>query len=257
MRRDHTLIEWVDAAFVIAVRRHGESGLIVELLTSEHGRHLGFVRGGQSPKRRSVLQPGNAVAATWRGRLPEHLGTLGCELLRANAAPLLDRPDALAALASATALLAVALPEREPHADVFAGFAALLAALDSALDWSVHYVRWECDLLAALGFGLELTHCAATGATRDLVYVSPRTGRAVSREAGRPYHDKLLPLPEFLQREAAATKGDVAAGLSLTGHFLRRHLLQPQGRTLPAARTRFAARMEPGAAADKIGQAIT
>lgn len=250
------MIEWVDTAFVVAARRHGESGLIVELLTREHGRHLGLVRGGQSPKRRSVLQPGNAVAATWRGRLPEHLGTVGCELLRANAAPLLDRPDPLAALASATALIAVALPEREPHADVFAGFAALLAALDSAVDWPRHYVRWECDLLASLGFGLELTRCAATGATGDLAYVSPRTGRAVSRGAGRPYHDKLLPLPEFLQHEAAATQADIAAGLRLTEYFLRHHLLLPQGRNLPAARTRFADRMRPGPPADTIDGAM-
>jgi DNA repair protein RecO (recombination protein O) len=239
------LIEWADAAFVLAVRRHGESGLIVELLTREHGRHLGFVRGGQSQKRRSVLQPGNAVAAIWRGRLSEHLGTLTCELLQANAAPLLDDPDRLAALASATALVAITLPEREPHADIFARFAVLIEALDSAVDWPERYVRWECDLLAALGFGLDLTHCAATGATRDLAYVSPRTGRAVSREAGRPYHDKLLPLPAFLQREAAATRSDITAGLMLTEHFLRHHLLLPQGRNLPAARTRLAARMRP------------
>jgi DNA repair protein RecO (recombination protein O) len=239
------LTEWVDAAFVIAVRRHGESGLIVDLLTREHGRHLGLVRGGQSPRRRSMLQPGNAVAATWRGRLPEHLGTFDCELLRANAARLLDEPDRLAALVSATALLAVSLPEREPHADVFAGFAVLIEALDSAADWPARYVGWECGLLRSLGFGLDLTRCAATGATRDLAYVSPRTGRAVSREAGRPYHDKLLPLPEFLQHEAIATKADIAAGLTLTEHFLRRHLLLPQGRNLPAARTRLAARMRP------------
>jgi DNA repair protein RecO (recombination protein O) len=240
------LIEWTDAAFVIAARRHGESGLIVELLTGEHGRHLGLVRGGQSPRRRSVLQTGNSVAATWRGRLSEHLGSLACELLRAHAARFLDDPDRLAALTSAAALLAVSLAEREPHADIFAGFAALIEALDSAVDWPQRYVGWECGLLAALGFGLDLTRCAATGATGDLVYVSPRTGRAVGREAGRPYERKLLRLPAFLPyAEAAATAGDIAAGLTLTAHFLRHHLLLPQGRDLPAARLRLAARMRP------------
>jgi DNA repair protein RecO (recombination protein O) len=245
-------MQWADDGFVIAVRRHGESGLIVELLTREHGRHLGLVRGGQSPRRRSVLQPGNEVVAAWRGRLSEHLGTLTCELLRAHAARFLDDPDRLAALASATALLAVALPEREPHADVFAAFGLLLEALDSAVVWAAQYVTWECGLLAALGFGLDLTRCAATGKTGDLAYVSPRTGRAVSREAGQPYHDKLLPLPAFLRCETAAGESDIGLGLALTEHFLQRHLLLPQGRSLPAARTRLAARMRPKPAAGTI-----
>jgi DNA repair protein RecO (recombination protein O) len=245
-------MQWADDGFVIAVRRHGENAAIVELLTRAHGRHLGLIRGGQAPNRRSVLQPGNEVAAVWRGRLSEHLGTISCELLRAHAARFLDDPDRLAALASATALLAVTLPEREPHTDVFAAFALLLEALDSVLGWPARYVDWECGLLAALGFGLDLTRCAATGAAGDLAYVSPRTGRAVSREAGRPHHDKLLPLPEFLWRPAAAGMGDIALGLVLTGHFLRRHVLLPQGRSLPAARMRLAERMRPKPTADTI-----
>jgi DNA repair protein RecO (recombination protein O) len=246
-------MQWADAGFVVAVRRHGESGLIVELLTREHGRHLGLVRGGQSPKRRSVLQPGNLVAATWRGRLSEHLGNFACELLQAHAARFLGDPDRLAALASATAMIAVALPEREPHATIFAAFAQLLDDLDSAADWPARYVGWECGLLAALGFGLDLTRCAATGAAGDLAYVSPRTGRAVSRAAGRPYHDKLLPLPEFLRLETAAAAADIERGLALTEHFLLNYLLLPQGRRLPPARARLAARMRPKAAAGTIG----
>ena len=246
-------MQWADAGFVVAVRRHGESGLIVELLTREHGRHLGLVRGGQSPKRRSVLQPGNLVAATWRGRLSEHLGAIGCELVRAHAARFLDDPDRLAALASAAALLAAALPEREPHADVFAAFAQLLDDLDSAADWPARYVEWECGLLAALGFGLDLTRCAATGAAGDLAYVSPRTGRAVSRVAGRPYHDKLLPLPEFLWLDTSAAAVDIERGLALTEHFLQHCLLLPQGRRLPSARARLAARMRPKPATGTVG----
>ena len=195
---------------LLAVRRHGESALIVELLTREHGRHLGLVRGGQSPKMRAVLQPGNEVAAAWRGRLSEHLGTIACELACAHAARLLDDPERLAGLAAATAIIAATLPEREPHADVFAAFAALLASLDSAEDWQARYIKWECGLLKALGFGLDLTRCAATGVTTDLAYVSPRSGRAVSRAAGQPYHDKLLPLPDFLWRDAAADGAQIA-----------------------------------------------
>ena len=242
-------MQWSDTGFVLAARRHGETALIVELLTRAHGRHAGLVRGGQSPRRRAVLQPGNAVAATWRGRLAEHLGTIECELVRAHAARLLDDPDRLAALAAAAALLAAALPEREPHPDVYASFAALVEALDSAVAWPAHYVVWECDLLAALGFGLDLSRCAATGRRDDLAYVSPRTGRAISREAGRPYRDKLLQLPGFLCGDESAETADIVAGLALTGHFLHVHLFAPQGRGLPEARLRLADRLRRQAAA--------
>src|SRR5260221_8977912 len=168
-------MEWRDTGFVLATRRHGESALIAELLTREHGRHAGLVRGGQSPRRRAVLQPGNSIAASWRGRLPEHLGTLECELIEAHAARFLDDPDRLAALGAATALLVTALPEREPHGDLYRSFALLLAALDSAPAWPQSYVAWECELLAGLGFALDLGSCAATGARDDLAYVSPRS----------------------------------------------------------------------------------
>jgi DNA repair protein RecO (recombination protein O) len=236
-------MEWRDTGYVLTARRYGESGVIVELLTCGHGRHAGLVRGGQSPKLRAVLQPGNAVAAVWRGRLAEHLGTITCEILRAYSARILDDPDRLAALNSAAALVAAALPEREPHPDVFGSFEALLGTLDSAEDWRVRYVGWERDLLAALGFGLDLSQCALTGGTTDLAYVSPRTGRAVSRAAGQPYHDKLLVLPDFLWRDAPADREQIALGLSLTEYFLMHHVFLPQGRTLPAARLRLAERL--------------
>jgi DNA repair protein RecO (recombination protein O) len=245
-------MEWRDTGFVLSTRRHGESALIVELLTAEHGRHGGLVRGGQSPRRRALLQPGNRVAASWRGRLPEHLGSFECELVEAHAARLLDDPDRLAALGAATALLVAALPEREPHADLYASFAGLLAALDSGPLWAQSYVAWECELLAGLGFGLDLKSCAATGTSDDLAYVSPRSGRAVSRAAGLPYHDKLLPLPGFLWREEAASQPDIVAGLDLTQYFLLHHVLAPHGGKLPEARERLADRMRRGATAGII-----
>jgi DNA repair protein RecO (recombination protein O) len=246
-------MQWQDTGFVLAARRHGESALIVELLTREHGRHAGLVRGGQSPKVRAVLQPGNEVAAAWRGRLNEHLGTMGCELVRAHAARFLDDAGRLAGLTSAAALVGAALPEREPHEDVFASFAQLIEAFDSAVDWPAQYVRWEQDLLGALGFGLDLRCCAVSGAMTDLAYVSPRTGRAVSRTAGLPYRDKLLLLPEFLWRDAPADEAQLVLGMSLTGHFLTHHVFAPQGRGLPAARVRLAERMREAAAAATIG----
>src|SRR6266568_3690123 len=244
-------MEWRDTGFVLATRRHGESALIVELLTKEHGRHAGLVRGGQSPRRRAVLQPGNSVAASWRGRLPQHLGTLDCELVEAHAARFLDDPDRLAALGAATSLLLAALPEREPHGDLYAALAGLLDALDSG-GWAQSYVAWECDLLTGLGFGLDLGSCAATGVNDDLAYVSPRTGRAVSRAAGLPYHDKLLPLPGFLWRDTSASQAEIVAGLALTEYFLFHHMLAPHGGTLPEARERFADRMRHAATAGTI-----
>src|SRR5947209_4422200 len=242
-------MEWHDRAFVLAARGHGENGAIVELLTERHGRHAGLVRGGQSPKLRAVLQPGNEVAAMWRGRLSEHLGTVACELVRSHAAGLLDDPDRLAGLMAAAALLAAVLPEREPHPDVFALFGSLLRALDSAADWPARYVGWERDLLAGLGFGLDLGRCAVSGMTTDLAYVSPRTGRAVSRAAGLPYRDKLLVLPGFLWCDEPADRRQIESGMKLTGHFLVHHVFVPQGRTLPAARSRLAERMRRAAAA--------
>ena len=253
-------MEWRDTGFVLAVRRHGESALIAELLTREHGRHAGLVRGGQSPRRRALLQPANQVVANWRGRLPEHLGSLECELVEAHAARFLDDPDRLAAVTAATALLLAALPEREPNAELYQSFAALLTALtpslpasggglgrgpalDSGDGWPRYYVKWECGLLSALGFGLDLGRCAVTGTADDLAYVSPRTGRAVSRAAAAPYRDKLLALPTFLWRDSPAKRRDIAAGLALTGYFLLHHLSVPHGRQLPEARERLAERM--------------
>jgi len=236
-------MEWRDTGFVLAARRHGESALIAELLTREHGRHAGLVRGGQSPRRRALLQPGNHIVAHWRGRLPEHLGSLDCELVEAHAVRFLDDPDRLAAVTAAAALLLTALPEREPNAELYHSFANLLATLDSEAGWPRRYVEWECGLLAVLGFGLDLTRCAVTGTAEDLAYVSPRTGRAVSRAAGADYRDKLLPLPGFLWCDSPAARSDIAAGLALTRYFLLHHLLLPHGRQLPEARERLAERM--------------
>jgi DNA repair protein RecO (recombination protein O) len=236
-------MEWRDSGFILVARRHGETAAIVEILTAEHGRHAGLVRGGQSPKRRALLQPGNAVEVIWRARLPEHLGTVECELVRAHAARFLDDPERLAGLTAAASLVAASLPEREPHGDIYRSFARFVESLDSGRDWAAHYVAWECELLTALGYGLDLSTCAVTGVTADLIYVSPRTGRAVSREAGRDYRDKLLPLPGFLTHEVPADQAAIVSGLTLTGYFLHRHLMQPQGRNLPEARERLVERM--------------
>jgi DNA repair protein RecO (recombination protein O) len=188
-----------------------------------------------------VLQPGNEVHAVWRARLTEHLGSYAIEPLRQRAAALLDEPARLAGLAAACALVEAAVPEREPHPALHAGLLALLDSLAGSEAWAAVYVRFEMGLLQELGFGLDLDRCAVTGTAENLAFVSPRTGRAVSREAAGPWREKLLALPPFLLGTQAGGLGrdDVVHGLALTGHFLERHVLAPAAKPMPAARTRF------------------
>ena len=238
-------MEWTDEAFVLAARRHGEGAAVAQLLTREHGRHAGLVHGGGSASKRALVEPGNRVQATWRGRLPEHLGRLTLEVERPYAAALMDDPTRLAALAAACAVAEIALPEREPHPALFLATEALLNSLAETGDdvWPAVYIRWELGLLGELGFGLDLSACAATGQTDDLVFVSPRTGRAVSREAGAPYEDKLLRLPAFLApaegAEISVDPTDIHDGVRLTGYFLARHVFDPLNRPPPNARDRL------------------
>ena len=235
-------MEWTDDAFVLAARPHGENALIVSLLTRTRGRHAGIVQGGVSRGKRPVYEPGNRVAATWRARLAEHLGSWQCELADTPAARFIDDPVRLAALAAAAAVADQALPEREPHPRAYDGFLAFIDVLESEV-FGAGYVGWELGLLAELGYGLDLSQCAATGTNDDLAYVSPRTGKAVSLSAGEPYRDRLLHLPGFLIGRGDATEDQVMAGLTLTGHFLERHAFAPHNRGIPPARTRFVDRL--------------
>ena len=233
-------MDWSDEGIVLSLRPHGETSAILEALTREHGRHLGLVHGGAGSKRRAVLQPGNQVKLNWRGRLSEHLGTFTVEPVRARAHAMFERRAALIGLNAFTSVAAAVLPEREPHRSAFKGAEVLLDAIaaHAFADWAPLYVRWEAGLLDELGFGLDLTRCAATGATENLAYISPRSGRAVSEEGAGPYRDRLLPLPAFmLGRQAGATgAADLLAGLTLTQHFLESAVLIPHGKALPAAR---------------------
>lgn len=231
-------MRWQDEAIVLSARPHGETAAIVQLLTRYQGRHAGLVRGGQSARARGIYQAGNRVAATWSGRLPEHLGTLECELVESYAARVLDESGRLAALTAATAVCEGAMSEREPHPACYEGLLALLEALESD-HWAEVYVRWELALLAELGYGLDLSRCAAGGDNDQLAYVSPRSGRAVSLSAGTPYREKLLVLPGFLIGSGEGGTSEVAEGLALTGFFLERHLFHPHDKPLPAARQRL------------------
>ena len=233
-------MEWSDEGLVLARRRHGETSAIVSLFTRDHGRHLGLVRGGAGTRAGGLFQPGNLVTARWRARLEDQLGSFACELAEGFAARVLDDSGRLGALAAATAVLETGLPERAPYPALYAATLTLARRL-SEPDYAAAYGRWEAGLLAELGFGRDLESCAATGVVDDLAFVSPRSGRAVSAAAGRPWADRLMTLPRFLSdADAEAGPAEIAAALALTGHFLERHLLAPARRHLPAARVRFA-----------------
>lgn len=230
-------MEFEDDAFVLSARAHGETGAVVELLTERHGKYAAHVAGGASKKMRPFLQAGAPVIARFRARTSDQLGSVSLEPVGEGPSALFDDALALAGLNAAAAVAAGALPEREPHPGAYLAFQALSAALTHPDIWPAVFVRFEAGLLQDLGFGLDLSKCAATGSTDDLIYVSPRTGRAVSAGAGAPYKDRLLPLPPFLlSSQARLQAGDVRAGLDLTAHFLEAFIFNPMNRPLPPAR---------------------
>jgi DNA repair protein RecO (recombination protein O) len=235
-------MEWSDEGIVLGTRKHGEANAILELMTSEHGRHLGLVRGGAASRQRPILQPGNLVAVRWHARLDEHLGHFVVEGLNLRAALFLPIAHAVHGVTYLAALCRL-LPERDPHPAVFMELGDILDHCDERIAAAVLVSRFELNLLAELGFGLDLSVCAATGAKSDLVYVSPKSGRAVSRHAGEPWRDKLLRLPEFLQAAGpvAPHADEIVAAFALTGFFLARDVFDPRGMPLPESRQHFLA----------------
>jgi DNA repair protein RecO (recombination protein O) len=232
-------MEWIDEGIVLGARRHGETSIILELMTRTHGRHLGLVRGGSGPRMRGILQSGNAVRATWRARLDEHLGHYLVEPANLRAAGFMDRAHALHGVTHLAAMCRL-LAEREPHVALYDALEAILDRLADSRVVAPLVARFELDFLAELGFGLDLAACAATGTKDDLIFVSPRSGRAVSRAAGEPYRDKLMRLPVFLrQDDLPPLPGDLADAFVLTGFFLDRHAFGPRGLPLPEARSHF------------------
>ena len=234
-------MQWNDEGVILSVRPHGETGAVLELFTRQHGRHLGLVHGGRSRKLRPILQIGNHVDATWKARLADNLGHFGVELRKGFAAHVMEDAAALAALTSMAALARL-LPERDPHPNLFEITLFVLGYLGDAAVWPALVVRWELALLDELGFGLDLASCAATGTMAGLIYVSPKSGCAVSAEAGEAYKDRLLALPGFLRAggvAGAVTKEDIAAGFALTGYFLEARVLTPHNLEMPEARGRL------------------
>jgi DNA repair protein RecO (recombination protein O) len=228
-------MEWTDEGLVLGLRRHGETSAILEAFTRDHGRHLGLVRGARSKQQQPVLQPGNAVRLVWRSRLDHSLGYYGVEGLTLHAATHLSSRLALFAIGHLTALCRL-LPERDPHPRLYEALGSILPVLAEPALAPALIARFELAFLDELGFGLDLSACAATGATEDLAFVSPRSGRAVGREPGAPYADRLFRLPAFLLGRGEATPADVVDAFRLTGHFLERDVFAPRGLAMPEGR---------------------
>lgn len=230
-------MEWRDVGLVLSARRHGERDAILEVMTEAHGRHMGLVRGGRSPRIAPMLQAGNRVSLVWRARLEDHLGSFTAETLEGRAGHILASPVALHAMAHLAQLIRL-LPERDPHENVYQVADGIAALADRPLMLLAMLVRFEALILAELGFGLDLEACAATGRRDELVYVSPKSGRAVSREAGAPWAQKMLPLPQFMAGDADETIDitTVSDGFRLTGFFLDRHVFEPRAITERQAR---------------------
>ncbi len=234
------MIEWRDQGILLSVRRHGETSAIIEVFTPAHGRHAGVVRGGASRKVAPVLQPGAQLDLTWQARLEDHIGSFQAEPVRSRAAAAMGDRMALAGLNAVTSLLSFSLPEREPHPALYQQTEQLLDLLEQGDLWPLAYLRWEVRLLLETGYALELDRCAVTGRREDLCYVSPKSGRAVSRGAAGEWADRMLPLPDVLKGEGDAPDAEIAEAFRTTGYFLEQHLARDLGgKPLPEARARF------------------
>ena len=234
-------MQWTDEGIVLGVRRHGEASGILELMTRAHGRHLGLVRGGFGSRMKPVLQVGNSVSATWRARLDEHLGNYTVEPTRERASNFFAASHAIYGVSHMAAMMRL-LPERDPHAGLYSVLEEVLDRLEDRVLAAPLVVRFELQLLAELGFGLDLEQCARPARGPSLIYVSPKSGRAVSRSAGEPWADKMLRLPAFLRdRDTEPAGRDLADGFALTGFFLARHVLEPRGLALSDERAHFIA----------------
>ncbi len=233
-------MQWQDEGIILGSRRHGETSVILEAMTAHHGRHLGLVRGGRSRRMQPVLQAGNRVDLTWRARLDEHLGTFQAEPVALNAARLFDSSVAIYGLQLLAAHLRL-LPERDPHDGLYDATKLIVEQLDDPQAAAELLANFELLILDELGFGLELSRCAATGSHENLVYVSPKSGQAVSLEAGKPWADKMLPLPEFIKHGSGyrADRDAIAQAFKLTGFFLTRHVYEARGTTMPQERAGF------------------
>jgi len=232
------MLEWQDSGIILSVRGHGETGGLVSILTRDHGRAMGYIYGATSTKMRGILEPGNLVFVEWKAKSPDQLGSFTLELEKSIVADVMDDAAKLTAMQSACALADRTMPEREKHTGMYEGTRALMASFATEI-WAPTYIYWEMGLLRELGFGLDLSKCAATGSVDNLIYVSPKSGCAVSAAAGEIYKEKLLVLPPFLRGTGSFEESDILNGLKLTGHFLLHRVFSQSNSNLPESRLRL------------------
>jgi DNA repair protein RecO (recombination protein O) len=233
-------MEWRGAGILVAVRRHGESSAIIDVFTETHGLHAGVVRGGAGRRMGPILQPGAQLDVVWRARLEDHIGSYTVEPIRSRAVAAMSDRLMLAGLNAVTSLLSYCLPERQTHPALYRQTEQLLDLLEHPEVWPLAYLKWEMALLAEVGFALQLDVCAVSGVTADLGFVSPKSGRAVSRAAAGEWVDRLLPLPDILRGIGNAPDLEVFEGLKTTGHFFHSQVaVILGGHPLPEARARF------------------
>jgi len=234
------MIEWRDQGILLSARPHGESAAIVEVLTEQKGRHAGVVRGGASRKLAPVLQTGAQLDLTWKARLEDHLGSFSVELIKSRSAAAMGDRLSLAGVAAVASLLVSALPERESHTALYWRTVGLFDMLGDIALWPLAYLRWEMALLEELGFGLDLSACAATGINEELTYISPKSGRAVSAQGAGDWAARLLPLPPVMKGEGDGSPDEIVQALGTTGYFLEHKLFAALGKkSLPEARHRL------------------
>lgn len=234
------MITWTDEAALLATRPFGETSVIIEVFSQEHGRHAGVVRGGTSRKVAPLLQPGAQLSVTWKARLDAHLGSFAIEPIRSRAAVAMGDRLSLAGLNCVCSLLTMVLPERETHAALYNRTINLLDLLGQSDIWPLAYLRWEQALLEDMGFGMDLSACAVHGVNEDLAFVSPRSGKAVSREGAGEWADRLLLLPPVLAGKGDATADEIVKAMATTGYFIEHRLIKSLGdRPMPASRNRL------------------
>ena len=234
-------MRWESNGLILNFSKYNEKSYILEIFTEEHGKHKGIIRGLHSKNKRSIIEPGNEVFATWSGRLETHLGNYNVEPIKLWSSHVLQFKDKLSAISSICSLISLTMAERQPNPIIYFSSKKLIEIVASKReDWIREYVFWEMQLLSEIGYGLDLERCAVTSKSSDLLYVSPSSGRAVTNEGAGDFRNKLLPLPKFMTDfKANYDNDDIYNALNLTEFFFKKRFFLPNNLNFPQSRNRL------------------
>ena len=233
-------MDWKDTGFFLSARPYGENAAIVHVMTKNHGKRAGMVWNARSRKMYSTLNSGNQLNIAWRSRLHELLGTFTLELLEARTQITYAGPLALNALCAMCDLLDSLIPQFDPQKELYKRSVKVLDKINGTENWLFDYLLWEVFLLQEIGLGLDLQHCAVTKSTQNLIYISPKSGCAISEGAAGKWASKLLPLPPCMLSGKVNSIKEIYEGLQTTGYFLKQgfHPYDNQPK-LPSSRLRL------------------